>query len=105
MAKKEAAGVKIRKAKNPDMEFHVESKYGMRYVKAMHKPTGLMLIEPPHALSVSPASEWICLMNTALARVDLENRDDALRAIRSAEDCFTRKPGCPTELRKCVKKW
>jgi hypothetical protein len=105
MAKKEATGVKVRKAKNPDMEFQVESKWGMRYVKAVHKPTGLPISAPAHGLSVSSAAEWICLMDTALARVDFDDRDKAITAIQSVNECFTRKPSCPTALRKCVKKW
>lgn len=92
---------KTRKARNRDVEFRVESKYGMRYVELVHKSSGMTLTKPPHALSVSSASEWICLMDAALARVDLTNlevsnlsRDNSLRAIRSAEDCFTRQPSC-----------
>jgi len=105
MAKKEATGVKIRKAKNPDMEFHIESKWGMRYPKAVQKSSGLPVTTVSHGLSVASSAEWVCLVDTALARVKLEDRDNALRALQSVRSCFAREPSCPDELRKCVKKW
>lgn len=100
-----ASTIKVRNGKNPDVVFHIESWQGMRLVRAFQKSTGGMLTSGAHAFSVASAAEWVRIHDAAFKGVDIEDHDAAYRAVRAADDCFTRKDTCPVALRKLVKKW
>ena len=99
------ADIRVRRAKHPDLEYHVEHWQGMRRVVVMHRPSGMPVTRAGHALSVGNAAEYMCLADQAFVGVKNIASDDGYRGVERLNACFARQPECPASmLAKCKRR-